>query len=83
MVAIRCDRNPDTCPVRALLALLAVAGIEASAVSGHSARVGMAQDNVGVAVDIAGVMQAGQWKTPTMLARCGEQLLALTGAVAH
>ena len=50
--------------------------------SGHSARVGMAQDLVAGGADLAAVMQAGRWKSPTMPARYAERLLAKRGAVA-
>lgn len=52
-------------------------------VSGHSCRVGMAQDLVADGADLAGVMQAGRWKSPTMPARYTARLEAKRGAVAR
>ena len=59
------------------------AGIDASLISGHSARVGMAQDLVAHGAELAAVMQAGRWKSPTMPARYAERLSAGRGAVAQ
>ena len=59
------------------------AGIDSAMISGHSARVGMSQDLVAAGADLAAVMQAGRWKTPTMPARYSEHLLAAKGAVAQ
>jgi hypothetical protein len=59
------------------------AGIDPAMISGHSARVGMSQDLVAAGADLAAVMQAGRWKTPTMPARYAEHLLAAKGAVAQ
>lgn len=59
------------------------AGIDPATISGHSARVGMAQDLVGHGAELAAVMQAGRWKSPTMPARYAERLSAGRGAVAQ
>ncbi|MDO9713586.1 site-specific integrase [Paracraurococcus lichenis] len=59
------------------------AGLDASRVSGHSCRVGMAQDLVASGADTAAVQQAGRWKTPVMPARYVEHLKAGRGAVAR
>ena len=59
------------------------AGIDSSLISGHSARVGMAQDLVAHGAELAAVMQAGRWKSPTMPARYAERLSAGRGAVAQ
>ena len=58
------------------------AGIDPAAISGHSARVGMAQDLVAHGAELAAVMQSGRWKSPTMPARYAERLEAGRGAVA-
>jgi site-specific recombinase XerD len=58
------------------------AGIDAAGISGHSARVGMAQDLVAHGCDLAAIMQAGRWASPAMPARYSEQLQARRGAVA-
>jgi hypothetical protein len=68
---------------RILKLLAARAGIDPAMVSGHSARVGMAQDLVAGGADLPEVMQAGQWKSPAMPARYAERLLAGRGAVAR
>ena len=59
------------------------AGIDAALISGHSARVGMAQDLVAHGAELPEVMQAGRWKSPTMPARYAERLSAGRGAVAQ
>ena len=59
------------------------AGIDSASISGHSARVGMAQDLVGHGAELAAVMQAGRWKSPAMPARYAERLSAGRGAVAQ
>jgi hypothetical protein len=51
--------------------------------SGHSCRVGMAQDLVEFGADLPGLMQAGRWKSPQMPARYYEGLAAKRGAVAQ
>lgn len=51
-------------------------------ISGHSLRVGMAQDLVAAELDVGSVMQAGGWSTPRMVARYTERLAAKRGAVA-
>ena len=56
---------------------------EIKATSGHSTRVGMAQDMAAAGIDLAGIMQAGNWKSLTMVARYIERLSALSGAAAR
>lgn len=48
--------------------------------SGHSTRVGAAQDMIAAGLELGEVMQAGSWKTVTMPARYAERLLARRGA---
>jgi integrase len=55
---------------------------EVAAISGHSTRVGAAQDMIRYGADISGAMQAGRWKTTTMVARYTENLDLKRGAVA-
>jgi site-specific recombinase XerD len=64
-------------------ALAARAGIDPALISGHSVRVGMAQDLVAGGYDLGGVMQAGRWKSPQMLARYTERLAADRGVLAQ
>lgn len=68
---------------RILKRLAQQAGLEPSTISGHSVRVGMAQDLVANGADLPAVMQAGRWATPAMPARYAERLLARRGAVAR
>ena len=69
---------------RILKRLAALApGLDPAAVSGHSCRVGMAQDLVAAGEELAGVMQAGRWRSPMMPARYAEKLEAGRGAVAR
>ena len=56
----------------ALAAGLSVA--EAARVSGHSSRVGAAQDMVRHGVELPAVMQAGGWRTPEMVSRYTRRL---------
>ena len=44
--------------------------------SGHSARVGAAQDMVASGIEMPAILQAGRWKTTVMVNRYGERLLA-------
>ena len=62
---------------RMFKAMARAAGMEASvvaAISGHSSRVGAAQDQVRHGVELPAVMQAGGWTTPAMVARYSARL---------
>jgi integrase len=75
--------SPDDIP-RLLRRAAVLAGVrEPMAVSGHSCRVGMAQDLVENGAELPAVMQAGRWKSPTMPARYAENAEAKRGAVAQ
>lgn len=63
--------------------LAALAGLDPTQVSGHSARVGMAQDLVGAGFGLPEILQAGRWKTATMVARYARAQAARHGAVAR
>jgi hypothetical protein len=63
--------------------LASKAGLVAERLSGHSCRVGMAQDLVAAGADVAGLMQAGRWKSMQMPARYSERLEAKRGVVAQ
>jgi integrase len=52
-------------------------------ISGHSARVGAAQDLLALNIDMASVMQAGRWRDTRMPMRYGEKVLASRGAMAR
>jgi hypothetical protein len=56
---------------------------EREKISGHSARVGAAQDLLALNIDMASVMQAGRWKDTRMPMRYGEKVLASRGAMAR
>ena len=58
------------------------AGVDPAGLSGHSTRVGAAQDMIGAGLEIGEVMQAGGWKSPAMVARYSERLLARRGGAA-
>lgn len=51
--------------------------------TGHSARVGAAQDQLAANIDIASIMQSGRWKDPRMVARYGAQLTAERSGMAR
>ena len=57
-------------------------GEETARISGHSTRVGAAQDMIRYEADMAGAMQAGRWKSPEMLARYTRRVNVRRGAVA-
>ncbi len=59
------------------------AGINAEMVSGHSCRVGMAQDLVAAGTELPALMTAGRWKSAEMPAKYTERLGAARGAVAR
>lgn len=48
-------------------------------ISGHSARVGAAQDMAAAGIDLLAIMQAGGWKSPNIVARYVENLDVLRG----
>jgi integrase len=50
--------------------------------SGHSTRVGAAQDMASAGLELPEIMQAGGWKTPGMVARYTERMAAQRGAAA-
>ena len=52
-------------------------------ISGHSIRVGAAQDLLALNIDLASVMQAGRWKSARMPMRYGEHVLAARGGMAR
>ena len=58
-------------------------GIDPEGVSGHSCRVGMAQDLAAAGFDVVAIMQAGRWTSPGMVARYVERLHVTRGAVAR
>lgn len=53
-----------------------------SAWSGHSARIGAAQDLLANGYSIAQIQQSGRWKSPIMVLRYGKDILAKESAMA-
>ncbi len=51
--------------------------------SGHSARVGAAQDMIAAGVELPAILQAGRWKSTAMVNRYGERLLAQRSGAAQ
>ncbi len=51
--------------------------------SGHSSRVGAAQDMIASGIGIPAIMQAGRWKSASMVQRYGERLLAKRNGAAQ
>jgi len=76
------DRISDQGIARAFQRLAKCADLNDENISGHSCRVGSCQNIVAAGLDIAGVMQAGGWKTPVMIARYSKHLEAQRGAAA-
>ncbi len=67
-------------------AMAARAGLSAKMVrqiSGHSPRVGAAQDMIASGIGIPAIMQAGRWKSASMVQRYGERLLARRNGAAQ
>jgi integrase/recombinase XerD len=58
------------------------AGIEATAISGHSTRIGKAQDCVAAGISIGAVMRDGSRRSEAMVARYTEHLQVKQGASA-
>ncbi len=77
--------DPSQVP-RIYRAMARRAGMSARAVrriSGHSPRVGAAQDMIASGIGIPAIMQAGRWKSASMVQRYGERLLAQRNAAAQ
>ena len=58
------------------------AGVSAENISGHSTRVGAAQDMRACGLENGAIMQAGRWQSERMVARYTERLGARYGAAA-
>ena len=77
--------DPSQIP-RIYKAMARRAGLEAEAVdrlSGHSTRVGAAQDMIACGIELPAILQAGRWKNTSMVNRYGERLLAQRSAAAQ
>ena len=55
----------------------------AGGLSGHSARVGAAQDMVAAGIELPAILHAGRWKSTAMVNRYGERLLARRSGAAR
>ena len=55
----------------------------AKGLSGHSARIGAAQDMIAAGIELPAILQAGRWKSTAMVNRYGERLLACRSGAAQ
>ena len=77
--------DPSQIP-RIYKAMARRAGLEAEVadrLSGHSTRVGAAQDMIAYGVELPAILQAGRWKSTAMVNRYGERLLAQQSGAAQ
>ena len=77
--------HPGQVP-RILKAMAREAGLPEAVVeglSGHSARVGAAQDMIAAGIELPAILQAGRWKSTAMVNRYGERLLARRSGAAQ
>ena len=77
--------DPSQIP-RIYKAMARRAGLEAGVVdrlSGHSTRVGAAQDMIACGIELPAILQAGRWKSTAMVNRYGERLLAQRSGAAQ
>ena len=77
--------DPSQIP-RIYKAMARRAGLEAEVVdrlSGHSTRVGAAQDMIACGIELPAILQAGRWKNTAMANRYGERLLAQRSGAAQ
>ena len=72
---------PDNVP-HIYRAMAKRAGLDTEGISGHSTRVGAAQDLTAAGFGLAEIMQNGRWKTAETLMRYTEHLQARRGAMA-
>ena len=71
---------------RILKAMARAAGLPETVVdglSGHSARVGAAQDMIAAGIELPAILHAGRWKSTSMVNRYGERLLARRSGAAQ
>ncbi len=77
--------HPSQVP-RILKAMARAAGLPetvAGGLSGHSARVGAAQDMVAAGIELPSILHAGRWKSTAMVNRYGEHLLVRRSGAAQ
>jgi site-specific recombinase XerD len=68
---------------KAVVKFLMMPAGDVEQISGHSVRVGAAQDLLALNVDLASVMREGRWTTVRMPMRYGEQVTAAQGGMAR
>ena len=71
---------------RVFKAMARAAGLPASVVdglSGHSTRVGAAQDMIGAGIELPSILHAGRWKSTAMVSRYGARLQARQNGAAR
>ena len=79
------NNNPSQIP-RIYKTMARRAGLEAETVdrlSGHSTRVGAAQDMIAYGLELPAILQAGRWKSTSMVNRYGDRLLPQRSAAAQ
>ena len=69
--------------IRAMARTAGVAPGLVEALSGHSPRVGAAQDMIAANIELPAILVAGRWKSAAMVKRYGERLLAREGGAAR
>ena len=77
--------DPSQVP-RIFKAMARRAGLPAELIaglSGHSTRVGATQDMIAAGIELPAILQAGRWKSPAMVNRYGERLLARRSGAAQ
>lgn len=77
--------DPSQVP-RILKGMASRAGLPSTLVehlSGHSPRVGAAQDMIEAGIELPAILQAGRWKSTAMVKRYGERLQARGGGAAQ
>ena len=60
-----------------------LAADEVGRIAGHSPRVGAAQDMIASGIGVPAIMQAGRWRSASMVQRYGERLLAKRNGAAQ
>jgi site-specific recombinase XerD len=82
-VSGRLDEGSVSAIFKAMATRARLSAAEVAQISAHSTRVGACQDMVRYGADIAGAMQAGRWRSTTMVSRYCEGLNLKRGAVAQ
>ena len=80
------ERRDPSQVSRIFKAMAARAGVPERVVqglSGHSARMGAAQDMIAAGIELPAILRAGRWKSTAMVNRYGERLLAQRSGVAR